>query len=278
MADLYRKSSIEKLSNPEQLDKAITISSPMSWIALLGVVLIIISTVLWSIFGALPTTVTVSGIVAAPTDVCAIYSNYSGTVTKVLKKVGDKVNINDEVAKVKTPSGKTKIIRSKETGTVSTVLVAEKETTYIGAELYRITPDIEQDQLVVCYIPSAYAGQIKKDMKILLYPSSVDTQKTGHMEARVESVGEYSVNTANMCYVLGANNLVAEQFVSQGPVITVVCRLKTDPSTKSGYWWSSRNGKNVTLSNGSFVSAKIVVDESAPITKLFNGLKEKLEG
>ena len=278
MADLYRKSSIEKLSNPEQLDKAITISSPMSWIALLGVVLIIISTVLWSIFGTLPTTVTVSGIVAAPTDVCAIYSNYSGTVTKVLKKVGDKVNINDEVAKVKTPSGKTKIIRSKETGTVSTVLVAEKETTYIGAELYRITPDIEQDQLVVCYIPSAYAGQIKKDMKILLYPSSVDTQKTGHMEARVESVGEYSVNTANMCYVLGANNLVAEQFVSQGPVITVVCRLKTDPSTKSGYWWSSRNGKNVTLSNGSFVSAKIVVDESAPITKLFNGLKEKLEG
>ena len=41
MADLYRKSSLDKLSNPEQLDRMIKISSPLSWLALIAVLLVI---------------------------------------------------------------------------------------------------------------------------------------------------------------------------------------------------------------------------------------------
>ena len=108
------------------------------------------------------------------------------------------VKKDDEVAKIKTADGKVQVIKAKEAGTISSVLVSEEEPAYIGAELFRLTPNIEQNQLVVCYLPSTYSGQIKKDMKVLLYPSSVDTQKTGHMEASVESVSEYSVKTANM--------------------------------------------------------------------------------
>ena len=33
MSDLFRKSAIEKLSSPEQLDKAIVITPPSFWIA-----------------------------------------------------------------------------------------------------------------------------------------------------------------------------------------------------------------------------------------------------
>ena len=90
----------------------------------------------------------------------------------------------------------------------------------------------------------------------------------------------YSNNntTSNMWYVVGADNLIAEQFVANGPVVPVVCRFKTDSSTQSGLYWTSENAEDLIVSNGTFVSAKIVVDECAPITKLINGLKEKLEG
>ncbi|MBP5632354.1 MAG: NHLP bacteriocin system secretion protein, partial [Clostridia bacterium] len=71
MADIFRKSSIEKLSNPEQLDRAITVSSPMSWLALLGVLVVIVAVVIWSIFGKLPTTVSVSGVITSAKDACA---------------------------------------------------------------------------------------------------------------------------------------------------------------------------------------------------------------
>ena len=48
MADLYRKSSLEKLSNPEQLDRMIRISSPMSWLALAAVLLVIVAAAIWA--------------------------------------------------------------------------------------------------------------------------------------------------------------------------------------------------------------------------------------
>ena len=278
MANLYRKSSLEKLSNPEQLDRAITISSPMSWLALLGIVLIIVATVIWSIFGTLPTTATVNGIIVNPENAGTVYCDHAGTVTKVLKKSGDNIKAGDEIAKIKNSANKEFSIKATQSGTLSAVMVEVDSPVYTGAEVARYTPSINQDQIVVCYVPLATAKQLKKDMQVLVYPTSVDSQKYGHMECWVESIGEYAAATTNMWYVVGADNLIAEQFVASGPVVPVICRFKTDSSTKSGLYWTSDNAKDLTVSNGSFISAKIVVDECAPITKLINGLKEKLEG
>lgn len=278
MADLYRKSSLEKLSNPDQLDRAITISSPMSWVALLGVVLIIVATLIWSIFGTLPTTATVNGIIVSPENTGAIYCDYAGTITKVIKKAGDTVKAGDEIAEMKNSTNKEFSIKATQSGTLSEILVEVDSPVCAGFEVARYTPAINQDQIVVCYVPLTTAKQLKKDMEVLVYPTSVDSQKYGHMECWIESIGEYAATTSNMWYVVGADNLIAEQFVSNGPVVPVVCRFKTDSSTKSGLYWTSKNAEDLTVSNGTFVSAKIVVDECPPITKLINGLKEKLEG
>ena len=43
MAQLYRKSAVERISTPEQLDKALTVTSPMSWIALAAVTVVILA-------------------------------------------------------------------------------------------------------------------------------------------------------------------------------------------------------------------------------------------
>ena len=50
MADLYRKSSLDKLSNPEQLDRMIKISSPLSWLALIAVLLVIVGLASYAIY------------------------------------------------------------------------------------------------------------------------------------------------------------------------------------------------------------------------------------
>ena len=277
MAELYRKSSLEKLSNPEQLDRAIKVTSPMSWIALLGVVIIIIATVIWSIVGTLPTTQEVSGVLVHPESVGAYYSSQAGTVSKVLKSVGDEVKTDDELMIVKTADGSEYAITATADGKITEILVEVDSKVYSGAEVARYTPDVEESQVIVCYVPLTMAKQLEQGMKVLIYPTSVDSQKYGHMEATVESVGEYAAATSNMWYVLGADNLLADQFLANGAVVSVVCRLKTDSSTASGYYWTSDNGGDITVSNGTIVSAKIVTDESAPITKLFNNIKEKLE-
>lgn len=278
MADLYRKSSIEKLSNPEQLDRAIKITSPMSWLALLGVVLIIVATVVWAFTGTLPTTQSVAGVLVHPESVGAYHTEHSGTVTKLLKKAGDTVVAGDALAVIKSNDGTEHTVKAAADGKLTELLAEVDTAVYAGAELARFTPNVTEDQVVVCYVPLSVAVQFERDMDVLLYPSSVDSQKHGHMEGKVVYVGEYAAATTNMWYVLGADNLVADQFLAQGPVVAVVCRIKTDAATKSGYYWTSAKGKNVTLSNGSIVTAKVVTESCAPITKLFSQLNENAEG
>ena len=111
---------------------------------------------------------------------------------------------------------------------------------------------------------------MKAGMKVLLYPTSVDTQKNGHMEATVVDIGEYAVATSNMWYILGADNLMADIFLSEGPVVQMTCKIKTNNDSKNGFYWTNENGNNLTVSKGTLVSAKVITDESAPISKLFN--------
>ena len=62
MSNVFRKSAMERLASPEQLDKALVITSPLSWLALVGIALIFTTVIVWSIFGSLPTMVTATGV------------------------------------------------------------------------------------------------------------------------------------------------------------------------------------------------------------------------
>lgn len=278
MADLYRKSLIDRLSNPDQLDKMIKISSPISWLALTAILLVIVATIVWSIAGVLPTTETVSGVITGSDNICAVYSDTAATVEKFYKKVGDDVAVGDSIAEIKQPNGLKKTIAADKAGKLSVLSVELGMPVLAGTELARISPVSAGKQVMVCYVPLVISQKFREGMKVSVYPLAVDSQKYGHMEAKIFHVEEYAVNTNSLTYVLGSGNLVAEQFVANGPVVAVVCKLKTDASTKSGFWWSSESGKNLTISNGSIASAKIVVDECAPITKLIGKIKNGMEG
>jgi hypothetical protein len=89
MADLYRKSALERLSSPEQLDKAITVSAPSSWLALLGITALVVTVIIWSVFGKLPTTITATGIVTTDgqTVICFIPYVYAAEVDANMRTV-----------------------------------------------------------------------------------------------------------------------------------------------------------------------------------------------
>lgn len=277
MAQLYRKTSLEKLSNPEQLDTELRITSPLSWLALLGAALAAAAVILWSIFGTLPETVSVSGMVVSQTNLGVICAEDYGTVSRFEKQAGDQVQAGDVTAVIKAGDGTEYQVLAEQAGQITAVLAEAGEEIYPGKELIRYTPQAESAQAAVFYVPTAQAGQLKKDMKVLVSPTSVDSQKYGRMEAWIEEVGAYPAENQNLWYVLGKDNLVAEQFLAEGPVTAVVCRLRTDSTSSNGYYWSSENGKKLTLSNGTFVSGTIIISENAPITKLIGSMKDKLE-
>ena len=112
MAQLYRKSALEKISSPEQLDKALTVTSPMSWVALLAVTVVITITVIWSIIGTIPVTLTTSGIVASPVSTNAIFCPETGTIIAVRVNPNDRISVNDLIADYRTGNGEVKYIYS----------------------------------------------------------------------------------------------------------------------------------------------------------------------
>lgn len=278
MADIYRKTSLERLSNPEQLDKMIKISSPMSWLALLAVLAIVAVTVVWSICGTLPTVETVSGIIVHAEHTDAIYSDDTGVVESFYKETGATIAKGDKIATIKRSDGTVQDICAHRDGVLSALTLEVGATVLPGTEIARVTPKDVGDLVVVCYVPLAYAQKFEKGMEVLVYPASVDSQKYGHMEAEIVSVEEYATNVNSLSYVLGSGNLVAEQFAANGPVVSVLCKLKTDKDTKSGFYWSNKSAENLTVSNETIVSAKIVVDESAPIKKLIGKFQDDMEG
>ena len=127
----------------------------------------------------------------------------------------------------------------------------------------------------MCYVELADAKKIKRGMTVNVALNIKESNTYGHMVARVINVDSHAASTAGMNYVLGANNNVASVFRKENKaVVAVTCELYPDPNTVSGYFWSNEKGKKLAVTNGTLVTAKVIVEEVRPITKLFAKLKE----
>ena len=273
MADLYRKSALEKISSPEQLDKTLTVISPLSWLVLVGFTLIIAATIVWGFLGTIPMSITVQGIIASPDSTNAIYSGESGTVMSVLVHEGADIHFGDAVLTYKDGRDEIKTVYSDQVGVISGIMTQAGENMIQGNEIIRISPTLEGSQVAVCYVPISDAGKLERGMRAQIYLNSVDSQSYGYMVARIINIDSYAVSNTGMGYVLGTNNNLAASFQQMGALVAVTCEFYPD-DTESGYFWSNEKGKALSVSNGSVVTARIITEEVKPITKLFSKLSE----
>ena len=155
------------------------------------------------------------------------------------------------------------------------MLVKSGDTITQGNEIIRLSPKANSEQVIVCYVKLRDAKKIERGMQVSVSLSSADSQTYGHMLARVINIDSYVSSTKGMSYVLGTDNNLSAYFQKDGAaVVAVTCELYPDQNTVSGYYWSNEKGAQLDVTNGSLVSAKVVIEEVRPITKLFSKLKE----
>jgi HlyD family secretion protein len=216
--------------------------------------------------------------VVSSKNINAVYSKWTGTVEKFHKEIGKDIKKGDKLVDIKLSDGTIKTINADCDAFLDIFTIEVGMFIVEGTEIARMTPKDLPSQVIVCYVPLSSAQKFAKGMKVLIYPTAIDSQKYGHMEAEIVSIEPYATNTESLFYMLGSGNMVAEQFASNGPIVSVVCKIKNDNSTKSGYYWSSDKAQNIVVSNGNVISAKIVTEECAPITKLIGDFKDIMEG
>lgn len=60
--NLFRKSSLDRISSPEQLSEYIKITNPSMWVVLVGILVMLVFAAIWGFTGTIPETVSIQGI------------------------------------------------------------------------------------------------------------------------------------------------------------------------------------------------------------------------
>lgn len=97
---LFRKNAVEKLSSPEQLDVMMQVTSPSGWVALIGLAIVLVFVVIWSIVGKIGIKVDGAGLLMRGAAVLDVTSGTQGRLSEVLVKPGDLIKPGQTVARL----------------------------------------------------------------------------------------------------------------------------------------------------------------------------------
>ncbi len=108
---LFRQEALDRLAVPEQLDRAITVAPPRSWVALAGLALVICAAIVWGIFGSVATRVPARGIlVATGGQVTDAVAPASGVLMDTGLRTGDMVLAGQVIARLAQPEGERRLM------------------------------------------------------------------------------------------------------------------------------------------------------------------------
>jgi len=100
---IFRKVALERLASPEQLDLVMQVTSPQSWIALGAVGLLLVTLVIWGIFGSIPEKTEATGILLRRSGIFDVDAPGTGQIVEIEVSEGDTVESGQVVGRIAQP-------------------------------------------------------------------------------------------------------------------------------------------------------------------------------
>ncbi len=126
--------------------------------------------------------------------------------------------------------------------------------------------------IATLYVSSADGKRIRKGMLAEVVPATVKREEYGFISGRVLSIAEMPATQEGMQSRLKNQKLV--QSLSQaGAPFELIVALDADPSTSSGFHWSSSRGPDENLSAGGLCAAEVVTKEETVFKLLVPSLR-----
>jgi multidrug resistance efflux pump len=303
---IFSREALNKLRSPEKLDTLLPITTPINWMALIAIGILLFSVVLWSIFGAFTVKVDGMGMIMDSAGVVNVSHISDGKIKQIYVHSGSKIKKGDLIARMEQPvqdadtrmaqynialsqSDRDAMSRASEhdakktqelvneyiysdyDGIVDEVMVETGSIINVGTPICSIRRTQNRDELSgVLYVPVEQGKRVETGMSIQLAPNGVDTSQSGWLLGVVRSVSQYPTSTTAMSKVLGNEQLV--QYIlnnERGAVMEVKFDLVKDENSESGYLWTSFVGQHKPITAGSFCTGSIIIDRVPPIEKVF---------
>ncbi|HWR28997.1 MAG TPA: NHLP bacteriocin system secretion protein [Negativicutes bacterium] len=311
--ELFQKKALDRLRSPDELDKLFAVTTPVGWIALLTVLILIASALVWSVFGVMADKVSGTGLIVDSAGMVNISPATGGRVAELRQEVGDLVQKGQVVAVVEQYSTEQDIARLKAelNNTTSQVemsskvaqlnaltdklqrdgqvispytgVVAEKKvnvgdivTTGTPLASLRLSPERGEIK-VLLYVPILDGKKIRPGMTVQISTGTVSSTAYGYLIGKVSSVSAYPVSAEGINSWIGSKettNWILQR--NGGAAMEVHVALIKDPDTATGFLWSSISGAPDKISAGTACTGSIVVKRQAPLAKVFQNLNQWL--
>lgn len=312
-SQIFSKEALDKLRSPERLDMMLPITTPIGWMTLAAIGVLLFSILLWSIFGAFTVKADGMGLILDSAGVVNISHISGGKVDKIFVKTGSRVKRGDLIARLEQAdqSADTRMakfgmglaqndrdamervyqygakkqqqnvaedIYSDYDGIVDEVLVETGSIISNGMPICTVRLTQNRDELTgILYVPVDKGKRIEAGMSIQLAPNGVDTSQSGSLIGVVRSVSQYPVSA--QVIEKGLGNAQLAQWIQQtqnSALMEVKFDLVKDETSESGYLWTSIVGEHKPITAGSFCTGSIIIDRTPPIERVFYKISQWL--
>ena len=179
--------------------------------------------------------------------------------------------VKREISKLELQLSTNSKIVSKQNGQILEITVAPSQVVNAGTRIGNINEEIASSQLVgITFFSIADGKKIQPGMTLQITPQTVKRERFGGILGNVTAVSSFPITKESAVSVVG-NAEVMEGLISQKSdgLIQVSANLMTDPSTVSGYRWSSSRGPAIKISPGTTTVVRVKVEDRVPITYIF---------
>ena len=301
MAELFRKSAMDTMATPEQLDKQVKIIRPSIWLISIIFLIGMLTFIVWSFTYHITNGVNMQGVIFTNQNIVQLKSSRNCRITDVLVSKGEFVNIGDiiavtsneealekiseqrnmlELLGTETPEymeNAEKLQRAIDTYIASTVVksntsgyIQSVNTNGTALEVGETIVSIMQDtgyNEVVAYVPLQAAQKLSIGMEAQISPSYAPREEYGYMTGVVTSISEFPITEEDILEKMGTLSYV-RNILPQISYVEVKIKLNLDSDSANTYQWSNEKGQMLSVELGTECSIIVITDEYRPIELL----------
>ncbi|RUR72306.1 NHLP bacteriocin system secretion protein [Chlorogloeopsis fritschii PCC 9212] len=191
--------------------------------------------------------------------------------TQELQQSIEKTNqireVKRRIAQLELQLAKESNIISKYNGQILELSVVPGQIVNSGIRLGSIEAEDPKTKLAsLVYFANKDGKQIKPGMSVQVTPSFAKREREGGIVGKIANISSFPVTTQDIAAQVG-NQEIAATLAGKGEgKVQAFVELQEDPTTPSGYKWSSSQGPLLKLSSGTTTSVQVKVGETAPIS------------
>ncbi len=193
----------------------------------------------------------------------------------------EKQALEQQISQLKRQIIENSEIRSLQSGCIVETTATVGQVVAPGMSLGRLqamAPGQTQPDTGVIYFTVAQGKRVQPGMEIMIAPDTVKRERFGSIRGTVTGVSSLPVSREGAIAAVGNPEIVDTLMTGGTGHLAVTVELQTDAETSSGYAWSSSQGPEESLTLGTTLTARVTVEERAPITFLVPILREWVRG